>query len=104
MKSFILPNTESERLLYRKVTQDDFDAWLPFFYDPTSTTFLGPFDGTHEERCQSWIDRMNWRYDNDNGLMALIDKSTHALVGQCGLLKQTIDDIDEIEIGYHMLP
>jgi [ribosomal protein S5]-alanine N-acetyltransferase len=104
MKSYILNDIESDRLTYRKVTQTDFDAWLPFFYDPTSTTFLGTFNGTHEERCQSWIDRINWRYSNQNGLMALIDKNTNALVGQCGLLKQIVDEIDEIEIGYHILP
>ncbi|KAB2913299.1 MAG: GNAT family N-acetyltransferase [Bacteroidetes bacterium] len=104
MKSFIIEDAESDRLHFRKVTQSDYDAWLPFFYNAESTRFLGTFDGTNEERCQSWIDRMNWRYDNDNGLMALIDKTTGALVGQCGLLKQTIDGVDEIEIGYHLLP
>jgi [ribosomal protein S5]-alanine N-acetyltransferase len=104
MKSFIVEGVESERLLFRKLTQHDFETWLPFFYDEASTKYLSAFEGTHEERCQSWINRMNWRYDNDNGLMALIDKTTGKLVGQCGLLKQTVDDVDEIEIGYHLLP
>jgi [ribosomal protein S5]-alanine N-acetyltransferase len=35
---------------------------------------------------------------------ALIDKQTGALVGQCGLLVQTIDDKQELEIGYSLMP
>lgn len=104
MKSFIIEGVASDRLLFRKVAQSDYEAWLPFFYDAESTKYLGAFEGTKEERCQSWINRMHWRYENDNGLMALIDKTNGAFIGQCGLLKQTVDGVDEIEIGYHILP
>jgi ribosomal-protein-alanine N-acetyltransferase len=104
MKSFIIEGVESNRLHFRKVALSDYDAWLPFFYNAESTKYLGTFEGTNEERCLSWINRMNWRYDNDNGLMALIDKTSGVLIGQCGLLKQTVDEVDEIEIGYHILP
>jgi RimJ/RimL family protein N-acetyltransferase len=35
---------------------------------------------------------------------ALVDKQTGEFVGQCGLLIQTIDDIEELEIGYSIMP
>lgn len=35
---------------------------------------------------------------------ALIDKNTHEFVGQCGLLVQTIDGKEELEIGYAIMP
>lgn len=35
---------------------------------------------------------------------ALIDKTSNTLIGQCGLLAQTVDDIEELEIGYSILP
>lgn len=35
---------------------------------------------------------------------ALIEKESGLLVGQCGLLIQTIDGIEELEIGYSILP
>jgi RimJ/RimL family protein N-acetyltransferase len=35
---------------------------------------------------------------------ALIEKESGRLVGQCGLLIQTIDGIEELEIGYSILP
>ena len=34
----------------------------------------------------------------------LINKKTNELVGQCGLLVQTVDEIKELEIGYSILP
>ncbi len=35
---------------------------------------------------------------------ALISKESGALVGICGLLVQTVDDQEELEIGYSVLP
>ena len=34
----------------------------------------------------------------------LIDKKTNLIVGQCGLLVQTIENIERLEIGYSILP
>ena len=35
---------------------------------------------------------------------ALIEKQRGTLIGHCGLLVQTVDDILELEIGYSLLP
>jgi RimJ/RimL family protein N-acetyltransferase len=46
-----------------------------------------------------------YRYENDlGGMNVLIDKKTNRLVGQCGLLIQTIENIVRLEIGYSILP
>ena len=34
----------------------------------------------------------------------LIQKATGTFLGQCGLLIQTVDGVDELEIGYSLLP
>ena len=34
----------------------------------------------------------------------LIDKNTNRLVGQCGILVQTIEEVERLEIGYSLLP
>jgi ribosomal-protein-alanine N-acetyltransferase len=34
----------------------------------------------------------------------LIDKATNRMVGQCGLLIQTIENAERLEIGYSILP
>ncbi len=41
--------------------------------------------------------------DNRLGLQALIDKQTGAFIGQCGILIQEVNGINEIEVGYHLL-
>jgi len=34
----------------------------------------------------------------------LIDKQSGDFIGQCGLLIQTVDEIEELEVGYSILP
>ena len=52
-----------------------------------------------------WFEKVKARYANDRGGMnVLIDKQTGALVGQCGLLVQDVDEVTILEIGYSLLP
>src|SRR5690606_32134123 len=45
------------------------------------------------------------RYKNGlGGMNALIEKETGRLIGHCGLLAQSVDNIAELEIGYSLLP
>lgn len=104
--NFQLVDQESERLIYRTITESDFNAWLSFYDDPESMRYIQPgISGTNEEKCRAWFDRLKWRTENNLGTMnALIEKESGLLVGQCGLLIQTIDGIEELEIGYSILP
>src|SRR5690606_2168803 len=72
--------------------------------DKEAIEFLpNPGNASVEERAKFWIDKQLKRYaDNEFGLQALIDKKTKRFVGQCGLLKQTVDEQSEIEVGYHI--
>ncbi|CAN5167684.1 GNAT family N-acetyltransferase [soil metagenome] len=102
---YLLTNEQSERLLFRKLEENDFDTWLEFYKDPSSTHqwFSGITDPA--ENCRLWFDKTFSRYANNKGGMnILIDKTTNALVGQCGLLIQTVDGIEELEIGYSIMP
>jgi RimJ/RimL family protein N-acetyltransferase len=59
-----------------------------------------PFD---RAAVADWIQRNRTRYANDgHGLWAMILKSTRELIGDCGLVRQNVDAVDEIEIGYHV--
>lgn len=101
----LLESEETERLLFRKLSPNDFDSWLPFHKNPLSTQY---WQGGHPDpvtACQNWFDRVFYRYDNQlGGLNALIHKKDGKLLGQCGLLLQTVDGIEELEIGYSILP
>jgi ribosomal-protein-alanine N-acetyltransferase len=106
---YSLEGQETERLLFRRITEQDFDTWLEFCKYPDSLKYIFSQEQLKVEdpieRCNIWFKRVFNRYENGlGGMNALIDKQTGELVGQCGLLIQTIDDIEELEIGYSLMP
>jgi RimJ/RimL family protein N-acetyltransferase len=106
---YSLEGQETDRLLFRRITEQDFDKWLAFCKYPDSLKYIFSQEQLKVEdpieRCNIWFKRVFNRYENGlGGMNALIDKQTGELVGQCGLLIQTIDDIEELEIGYSLMP
>ena len=106
---YSLEGQETERLLFRKVMDDDFEKWVTFCAFPDSLKYIFSQKQLEikdpVELCKMWFERVNNRYTNGlGGMNALIDKTTNQLVGQCGLLIQTIDGTDELEIGYSLMP
>ncbi|MEE1963055.1 GNAT family N-acetyltransferase [Allomuricauda taeanensis] len=105
MPKYLLENEESERLLFRKLQPSDFEEWLPFYHDPRSTQYWEGLPSDSEEACKVQFDRVFERYDNDlGGMNALTLKNSGQLVGICGLLVQIVDGVEELEIGYSILP
>jgi RimJ/RimL family protein N-acetyltransferase len=105
--NLLLFGEETERLIFRKVEPTDFEAWLEFCREKDALKYI--FSQADqllppEEKCHKWFDRVQNRYENQlGGMNALIEKSTGKLVGQIGLLIQTIDGVEELEIGYSLL-
>jgi RimJ/RimL family protein N-acetyltransferase len=55
-----------------------------------------------EEAMRAWIERNLKRYEQyGHGLWAVILKETGAFTGDCGLMWQDVDDVEELEVGYH---
>ena len=105
MSKYLLENQTSERLIFRKLKESDFEEWLPFYHNPKSTQYWEGLPADPIEACTSQFDRVFERYENDlGGMNALISKETGELVGICGLLVQMVDNIEELEIGYSILP
>lgn len=103
--NYLLEGEKSERLIYRRLLESDFDAWLPFHQDPSSMQYWSGPEEEPEVACRNWFNKVFYRYDNNlGGHNALILKDTGELVGMCGLLIQTVDDMEELEIGYSLLP
>ncbi|MCJ7467857.1 MAG: GNAT family N-acetyltransferase [Maribacter sp.] len=101
----LLQGQETERLLFRKLRNIDFDAWLPFHQNPLSTQFWEGLPQNPKISCQEWFARVFYRYENQlGGMKALIEKKSSKLIGQCGLLIQEVDEKRELEIGYSILP
>ncbi|HVO82376.1 MAG TPA: GNAT family N-acetyltransferase [Terriglobales bacterium] len=92
---------ETPRLRLRDFIAEDADALARILSDPeTMRYYPAPFD---RQGVEDWIQRNLRRYSNDGfGLWAMILKESGELIGNCGLIKQTVDGIEEIEIGYHL--
>lgn len=92
---------ETERLLLRPYTPDDFSALHAIFSDAeTMRYYPGPFS---EEKTRQWIDRNIRRYREDGfGLWAVVLKETGELIGDCGITLQPIHGQMLPEIGYHI--
>src|SRR5689334_23544665 len=102
---FLLDGHETDRLIFRRIQQSDFKDWLEFFKDPATSIHWVEEKESPEKECARWYEKQFGRYENDRGGMnALIEKQTGKLVGHCGLLVQTVDGIQELEIGYSLLP
>lgn len=65
--------------------------------------FPHPGEISNYARSQQWIEKQLKRYaDNRFGLQAINDKHSGEFIGQCGLLAQEVDGIQEVEVGYHI--
>lgn len=103
---YLLTGQETERLKFRLLKAEDFDSWVDLFkaYKIAEYLDLDP-KLSQSELCQIWFDKAFHRYENDlGGMNVLIDKKTNRLVGQCGLLVQTIENMERLEVGYSILP
>ncbi len=92
---------ETERLILREYTWDDFDGLYALLSDPeTMCHYTKPYD---EAGTRRWI---QWNLDNYQkygfGLWALVLKETGAFIGDCGITMQSIDAQELPEVGYHI--
>ncbi len=103
---YLLTHQETERLLFRKLENSDFDHWLELFEDEHTTKMLGMENfKTPKERCEKWFEWTFHRYENNlGGQNVLISKETQQLIGQCGLLVREVENKFELEIAYSILP
>lgn len=90
---------ETERLILRHMTPDDFEALHRVFSDPITMSFWpAPFA---EEDTRGWLERALHDYETLGfGHWASILKETGELVGSCGLLHTEVDGRMENDLGY----
>jgi RimJ/RimL family protein N-acetyltransferase len=103
---YVLDGEETQRLKFRLLNDQDFEEWIDLFKEENVASFLGlPTELSPKELCQKWFDKVNHRYENNlGGMNVLVDKTTNKMVGQCGLLIQTVQGKTRMEVGYSILP
>ncbi|MFT3704151.1 MAG: GNAT family N-acetyltransferase [Agriterribacter sp.] len=103
--NYLLDGVETDRLLFRKISAVDLGEWLPFFETPETSRYWVSVKEEPKIECRKWYEKQAERYQNNKGGMnALIEKASGKLMGHCGLLKQIVDNKEEIEIAYSLLP
>ena len=92
---------QTERLILREMTEDDFDALYQVLADSDIMChYPYAFD---ETRVRNWIERNIERYRTFGfGLWAVCLKETGEMIGDCGLTMQLIKGQIKPEIGYHI--
>jgi [ribosomal protein S5]-alanine N-acetyltransferase len=95
---------ETGRLRLRPFHDDrsDVEAMLAVLGDRESMRFYpAPFD---REATLAWIDRQLERYERDGyGLLAIEDRATGEVIGDCGPTVQEADGGTYVELGWHVL-
>lgn len=92
---------ETERLILRPISHDDVDDLLQIWGN-AETMRLFPKTLNRQE-MHEWIDRNLKRYEDFGyGLWAMILKDGQQFVGDCGLIIQEVDGVEELEVGYHL--
>nr|WP_294907129.1 GNAT family N-acetyltransferase [uncultured Lacibacter sp.] len=105
MANYLLNGQETDRIIFSAIDMSHFDQWLEFFKTPETTLHWIANYEAPEMECRKWYEKQFNRYATGSGGMnALIEKASGRLIGHCGLLKQTVDGISELEIGYSLLP
>ncbi|MBQ9886519.1 MAG: GNAT family N-acetyltransferase [Lachnospiraceae bacterium] len=92
---------ETDRLILRELTTDDFNALYDVLADSDIMQhYPYIFD---EARVLNWITKNIERYKVFGfGLWAVVLKSTGEVIGDCGITMQNINGSIKPEIGYHI--
>jgi RimJ/RimL family protein N-acetyltransferase len=99
-------NQESNRLIYRKLTESDIPLWTEFFIDNNLLHFLGlDMSKSHLELATGWITRQFQRYEEEGlGHLAVIEKASGKLIGMTGIIPRELDGNSYFEIAYSFIP
>jgi RimJ/RimL family protein N-acetyltransferase len=90
---------ETERLRLRELARSDLDFMAEMLADAEVMRYY-PRRLTRDLSAE-WIDRQIARYRTDGyGLWLAEERGTNTPVGQAGLVRQTINGVDECEVGY----
>lgn len=94
---------DTERLRLRPYRREDVGELADMFADPEHMRFYpGPFTS---EQMQAWVDRQLERYRQDGfGLWVIEDRTTGGILGTAGPTIQVVEDVREVELGWHVRP
>ena len=99
-------NQQTERLKFRKLTREDIPVWTSFFVDNDRLRFLGiDLSKKPETHATEWIEKQLERYETEGlGHLAIELKETSEFIGVGGIIPRELENKNEFEIAYSLLP
>lgn len=97
---------ETERLRFRKLTENDISSWAEFFVNNDRLQFFN-FDlsKSKETLAEEWIQLQLNRYENRQyGHLAAELKTDGTLIGLSGILPRNLEGQQEYEVAYSLKP
>jgi ribosomal-protein-alanine N-acetyltransferase len=92
---------ETDRLLFKPYTQEDYPFFVSLWADPDVVRFIGKgVTRTTEEARKSFQEWLLPGYRDGRGLYLITLKETNEPIGHAGVVRQTVDGKKEYEIGY----
>jgi RimJ/RimL family protein N-acetyltransferase len=93
----------TQRLRLSEMDEGDLDDFAALLGDPEVMRYY-PRPKTRAETLE-WIGVNRRRYrETGHGLWTLRRREDDAFAGDCGLTIQRVDGVDELELGYHVVP
>jgi RimJ/RimL family protein N-acetyltransferase len=93
------PTIETERLTLRPLAPGDLDAMSALLGDAEALVHWG--DPLDRAGARDWIERNIARYEEAGiGRCAIVLRESGELVGDCGLIPTTVEEVAEIELGW----
>jgi len=92
---------ETQRLFLRELTLDDEEFLYGILSDPIAMCYYP--NAKNREETRDWIATAIEQYrDRGHWLWAVCLRATGDPVGQCGLIRQVVNNHDELEVAYLM--
>jgi [ribosomal protein S5]-alanine N-acetyltransferase len=91
---------ETERLALRHLTLDDLDALAAIQSDPEVMRYFPSGPRSRDETLRDLERCMALQSEHGFSLWAAIDRAENRLIGRCGLLPQSLQGREEVEIAY----
>jgi [ribosomal protein S5]-alanine N-acetyltransferase len=103
MREETLILVETEHLLFRPLMLSDLDDLAALYADPEVMRFLG--GPRSKEQVRHILNGYIREYEiYGHSFFATIQKSDGRFIGQCGLLRQEVEEQPEVELGYVLAP
>lgn len=97
---------QTARLSFRKYRDEDFEFLQSLLANPEVVRFIGNGNTRNRDGALEflyWIYR-SYRETPEIGLRLMIGTDNGQRIGHAGLVSQTVDGVEEIEIGYWIAP